>query len=419
MRRKLRVDRAVTTTTFASLHNPNYAKYFAGQGISQTGTWMQSVAMGWLVLELTGSGTWLGLVVALQFAPVLVTGLYAGLLVDRWNKRRVLLVTQSLQAVLAAILGILTVTKRINLAEVLVLAVLLGLANSLDAPARQAFVREMVPAEDLPNAITLNSVLINVARVLGPAAAGILIAGVGLGACFIVNAVSFGAVIIAFLLMNVGHLTPTIPEVRASRQVRDGLKYVRQTPALFVPLLMLAVIGTLTYEFQVILPLLARLTFHAGAKVFGLLTSAMGVGAVVGGLVAARRSSTGILALVRAAVRFGVAVAVAAVMPNIGLELLALVLVGAASIGFLATGNSTLQLVARPEMRGRVMALWTVAFLGTTPVGGPIAGFVAAHAGPRWALALGGAAALVAAAIGTMALRRGAPTGTSLPHDLV
>ena len=411
MRRNIRVDRAVTSTTFAALHNPNYAKYFVGQGISQTGTWMQSVAMGWLVLELTGSGTWLGFVMALQFAPVLVTGLYAGLLVDRWNKRRVLLVTQTLQAGLAAVLGALTVTKRINLPEILVLAVLLGLSNSLDAPARQAFVREMVAVDDLSNAITLNSVLINVARVLGPAAAGILIAGAGLGACFIVNAVSFAAVIVAFLLMNVGKLNPSTPEVRASGQVRDGLKYVRATPALFVPLLMLALIGTLTYEFQVVLPLLARLTFHAGAKVFGLLTSAMGVGAVIGGLVAARRSSTGILALVRAAIRFGVAVTTSALMPNIALELLALVLVGAASIGFLATGNSTLQLVARPEMRGRVMALWTVAFLGSTPVGGPIAGFVAAQAGPRWALALGAGAAFLAALVGKLALRRGAPTG--------
>jgi MFS family permease len=391
-------------TTFAALHNRNYAKYYVGQGVSQTGTWMQSVATGWLVLELTNSGTWLGFVIALQFLPVLIAGPYAGLLVDRWNKRRVLYGTQISQAILALLLGVMSVTHRINLGTVLLLAVLLGFVNAIDAPARQAFLREMVPTEDLRNAITLNSVLINVARVVGPSVAGVLIAYTGVGGCFLVNAASFSAVILAFALMEVSKLHTSVPEPRAPGQVREGLRYVRATPALFIPLLMLALIGTLTYEFQVVLPIVARQTFHADAKVFGLLTSAMGGGAVIGGLVTARRSVTGVAALAKAAGRFGVVTILAAAMPTVTLELAALVLVGAASIGFLATGNATLQLASRPEMRGRVMALWTVAFLGTTPVGGPIAGFVAAHFGARWALALGGTAALVAAGIGFLAL---------------
>ncbi len=367
---------------------------------------MQSVAQSWLVLQLTGSGTQLGLVVALQFLPVLLLGPYGGVVVDRVDKRRLLVATQSVMAGLALALGILTVTGAVTLWEVYLLAAGLGLANVLDNPARQAFVLEMVGPDHLRNAVSLNSVLVNAARAVGPAAAGLLIAGVGVGVCFLANAVSFVAVIASLLAMDPAALHRGRPVAREPGQLAAGLRYVRRTPELAVPLLMMALIGTLAYEFQVVLPLVARVSFHGGAQAYGFLTSAMGIGAVAGGLVAASRSRTGLRPLVTTAAAFGATILFAAAAPTLPVELAALVLVGAGSVAFLATGNSTLQLGSDPAMRGRVMALWAVAFLGSTPVGGPLAGFVASHAGPRWALTMGGLACLTAAALGLATLRR-------------
>ena len=397
-------------STFASLAVPNYRRFFVGQAVSLAGTWMQSVAMAWLVLELTGSATWLGVAVALQTVPVLFLGPYGGVLVDRRDKRRLLVATQSASAVQALLLGVLSVRGEATLAWVLVLSLGLGLVNVLDNPARQAFVREMVPAPYVRNAVTLNSVVVNASRAVGPGVGGVLIATVGVGVCFLVNAASFLAVIVAYLTMDVRALRPSPPEPRAPGQLRQGLTYVRRTPELLVPLVMMAVIGTLTYEFQVSLPALVTDTFHEGATSLGWIVSAMGVGAVVGGLVSASRQTTGTRTLVIAATAFGITTGVTAVAPTVGTAAAALVLVGAASVWFLSVGNATLQLTAAPQMRGRVMALWAVAFLGTTPVGGPVVGWVAQHASPRWALALGAVAALAAAAIGAAALRRHPPT---------
>jgi MFS family permease len=391
--------------TFASLRNPNYLRFFAGQSISLTGTWMQSVAMAWLVLELTHSATWLGLVVALQFVPVLFLGPYAGVVVDRVDKRRLLVGTQVAAAVQALVLAALTISDTVTLAWVLLLSLCLGLINAFDNPGRQAFIREMVDADETRNAVSLNSVLVNVARAVGPAVAGVLIATVGVGACFLVNAVSFSAVIGAYLGMDRRRLHVSAPVARASRQVRDGFRYVARTPQLLFPLLMMAIVGTFTYEFQVVLPAFAVQTFDGGARSYGLITAAMGLGAVIGGLASAGRHATGIAPLVVAATVFGAADLVLAVAPTVEFAALALVAVGAGSVWFLSIGNSTLQMVADPQMRGRVMALWAVAFLGSTPLGGPIVGWVAEHAGPRWALTLGAAAALAAAVLGLVALR--------------
>jgi len=254
---------ALGRQTFAALANPNYRRYFAGQATSLIGTWMQSVAQSWLVLQLTGSGPALGFVVGLQMLPVLVLGPYGGVVADRVDKRRLMVALQSAMGLLALTLGVLTVTGAVRIWHVYLLALLLGLTNAFENPARQSFVLEMVGPADLRNAVTLNSVLVNAARAVGPAVAGILIASVGTGVCFLVNAVSFVAVVYSLVSMNTAVLAPTPPTQRRKGQLREGLRYVRRTPALGVPLLMMALIGALAYEFQVVLPVLARDAFTA------------------------------------------------------------------------------------------------------------------------------------------------------------
>ncbi len=392
--------------TFAALEVRNYRLYLTGQAVSLVGTWMQSIALSWLVFELTGSGTAIGLVVAAQFVPVLVLGAYGGLLADRVAKRRLLIATQSLLALLALVLGLLTVTHVVQLWMVYAVAVALGTTQAADNPARQSFVTEMVGPERVQNAVSLNSVLVNGSRIVGPAIGGGLIATVGVGVCFLVNAGSFVAVIVALALMRADELAPAPPLARGRGQLRDGLRSVRATTGLLVPLMMMALIGTLAYEFPVVLPLLAHRTLHGGAPVFGFLTAAMGTGAVAGGLAVATFGETGLVPLTAAALALGTAIALAALMPTLATELAALVLVGAASISFIATGNSTLQLTSAPAFRGRVMALWTITFLGTTPIGGPIVGAVSEYTSPRLGLALGALSCLAAAALGVVALRR-------------
>ena len=401
--------------TFRSLSNRNYRLFIIGQVISLSGTWMQSVAQAWLVLRLTGSGTALGLVVALQFLPVLLFGPFGGVIADRFPKRRLLLVTQTVAMTQALVLGTLVITGAIELWMVYAMAAVFGLVTAIDNPSRQTFVLEMVGSANLTNAITLNSVVVNAARVVGPALAGVLIAVVGIGICFVLNGASYLAVIGALLLMRTRELNPAPTQERAKGQLRAGFAYVRRTPELLIPLLMMAIIGTLSYEFQVILPLVAERTFGGGAGTYGTMTSAMGVGAVVGGLATAGRAGApGDGALVRAAAMFGVVILLAAVAPFLWLEVVVLVFVGAASINVLATGNTTLQLRSAPELRGRVMALWAVAFLGTTPVGGPIIGYIGEHAGPRVGLAVGGSAALVASFVGWWFLVRRDRDGVAL-----
>jgi len=396
--------------TFESLSVPNYRKFFLGQAISLAGTWMQSVALAWLVLQLTGSATWLGLVIALQTLPILFLGPYAGVLVDRVDKRRLLVGTQTAAAAQALVMGVLTVRGDITTAWVLGLSLALGLVNTLDNPARQSFIREMVSGPLVRNAVTLNSVVVNASRAVGPAIGGVLIATLGVGTCFLVNAASFAAVIVAYLAMDPRALRTAEPTPRAPRQLRDGLSYVRRTRDLFVPLVMMAMVGTLTYEFQVSLPALVTDTFGEGATSLGWITSAMGVGAVVGGLVSASRRATGIRPLVLSSTAFGLSTALTAISPTVQVAAASLLLVGASSVWFLSVGNATLQMTAAPQMRGRVMALWAVAFLGTTPVGGPLIGWIAEHASPRWALGVGAAAALAAAALGARVLRRRTPS---------
>lgn len=401
---------AVARQTFAALANPNYRRYVSGQAVSLIGTWMQSIAQSWLVLQLTGSATALGVVIALQTLPTLVLGPYAGVVADRSDKRRLMIGLQSGMGVLALLLGVLTITGTVALWHVYVLAFLLGMNNCFENPARQSFILEMVGPDDLRNAVSLNSVLVNVARAVGPAIAGIVIALGGIGLCFLLNAVSFVAVVASLARLDVRRLSRSIPTPRAPGQLREGFAYVRRTPELAVPLLMMALVGCLAYEFQVVLPVFAQQTFAGDATTYGFLTAAMGVGAVVGGLYVAARGRTGLNALVVAAALFGVAMLGTALAPNLPVALIGMGLVGAFSVAFLSTGNSTLQLAADPQMRGRVMALWAVAFLGSTPIGGPIAGVVVQYFGSRAGLLLGAAACLLAAALGAV-MARGSRAG--------
>ena len=393
-------------TTFAALSIPNYRRYYGGQAISLTGTWMQMTAQAWLVLSLTHSSTALGVVIALQTLPVLLLGPYGGVIADRVDKRKLMIALQTVMGVQALVLGLLTVTGVVRVWEIAALAAILGFNNAFEAPARQSFMLELVGTEHLRNAVSLNSVLVNVARAIGPAVAGILIATVGDGVCFLANAASFVAVVASLGTMNVSALRPSPPTARARGQLREGFRYIRGRRELAVPLLMMAAVGCLTYEFQVSLPVMASRGLHAGATGFGFMTGAMGAGAVAGGLMVAARGKTGLRPLVAAAWMFGVAVALATLAPSLGLELVALALAGGASISFMATANSTLQLNSAPSMRGRVMSLWFVAFQGSTPIGGPIVGSVMGVLGARAGLGLGAVTCIVVALAGMITLRR-------------
>jgi MFS family permease len=392
--------------TFAALKIPNYRLYFYGQATSLVGTWMQTIAQSFLVLHITHSGFDVGLIVAVQTLPVLLLGPYGGVVADRVDKRRLMIILQSAMGMQALVFGILTLTHVISLWQIAILALLLGLNNTFENPARQTFVLEMVGRKDLRNAVSLNSVLVNAARAVGPAVAGVIIAAGGYGVCFIVNAASFVAVVASLIRMDTSQLSPAEPAPRGKGQLRAGLRYVKGEVGLAVPLAMMAIVGCLAYEFQVTLPVMATGAFHGGSRTYGFMTAAMGVGAVFGGLYVAGRGKTGIVSLTKSAAVFAVVIAAAAVAPNLTLELVALLGVGAASVTFLSKGNSTLQLAAAPQMRGRVMALWAVAFLGSTPIGGPAAGAVSQYVGPRWGLGLAAAASAVAALLGASVIRR-------------
>ena len=398
--------RETSRRTFSSLSVPNYRRYFTGQAISLIGTWMQTTAQAWLVLTLTNSATDLGLVVALQTLPVLLLGPYGGVIADRVDKRRLMIVLQSLMGVQALVLAVLTLTHTVTFIDVCILAVILGLNNCFENPSRQAFVLEMVGPDDLRNAVSLNSTLVNAARAVGPAVAGLLIATVGTGWCFAINAVSFVAVVTSLVTMDRGQLQPAPPKARGKGQLREGFRYVAHEPQLAIPLLMMGLVGMLAYEFQVTLPVAAKQVFHGGAEVYGVMTAAMGIGAVVGGLMTAARGKTGLRAMVLASFVFGVVILFASLAPLLAIEFVALALVGYASVSFLSMGNSTLQLATDPQMRGRVMALWSVAFLGSTPIGGPAIGWVTEHAGARVGLGVGAVSCFVAAGLGAFAIRR-------------
>ena len=390
----------------SSLRQRNYRLFFFGQLVSVAGTWMQTVAQSFVVLDLTHSGTQLGLTTAARFLPMFLFGPVGGVFADRMDKRRVLYLTQTLSGLLAAAFAVLVGTGSLRLWAVYLLALALGFVNVFDNPARQAFISEMVTADELANAVTLNSVAMNMARVFGAALGGVIAAAIGLALCFAVNALSFGAVLISLAAMRGSELFPAVRVPRRKRQVRAGLRYVGSTPELLIPLIMIAVIGTLAWEFQVSLPLMANKVFGGGAAAYGVMASVMGIGAVVGGLISAARPRPRARALCLAAVGWGIAILAAAAAPTLPLELTALVFVGYGSITFNSRAKTTLQLAAEPTMRGRVMALWALAWLGSTPIGGPIVGWVGQEAGARWSLVIGGLPTLICGILALPALAR-------------
>lgn len=397
--------------TFRSLRNRNYRLYFTAQTVSMSGTWLQSVALSWLVLDLTESALALSVVVALLFGPTLLLGPWGGVLADRVDKRWLMIVTQSSSGVFALALGIVTAAGVVELWMVGALALLTGVALALDMPARQSFVIEMVGEDDVANAVGLNAVIVNASRIVGPALAGLIITlpadvRTGIAASFFVNAASFLVVITGLLLMRVDELRPAPLSSRGPGQLRAGLRHAWEALPLRVPLLMMAVVSTLGYNFSVLLPLLAQRVYERGAGSYSALSVAMGVGALLGALLAAGRARPSRRLLVGSTLAFGLFSLAVAAAPGFTSGLLLLLPMGASAVLFISTTNAMLQLNAAPVMRGRVMALWAMLFLGSTPIGAPIAGLLVRGFGVRWAIAFGGLATLAAGVGGALALRR-------------
>jgi MFS family permease len=397
---------AALRRSFDSLHLPNYRRYFIGQIVSLSGNWMQTVAELWLVLSLTGSGVAVGLTTALQFLPILLFGAWGGLLADRFAKRRLLILTQALMALPALVLFGLASAGVVTAPMIYALVFARGAVNAVDNPTRQSFVIEIVGTSRVVNAVSLNSVLVHSARIIGPALAGLLIATVGVEPCFAINAATFGVMIAALWRMNPRSLRPAPQVPREPGAVRSALRHVAATPRLAVPLALMALVGTLGYNFQTVLPLLARFSFGGGAPVYAALVSAMAVGSVAGALATGARGHTSASVIAGAALAFGVLSLLAAGAPSLVLELPVLALLGAATVTFAASINSYLQLEVRPDMRGRVMALYSIVFLGSTPIGGPISGWLSEAFDPRLALVLAGISGLSAAWAARTALAR-------------
>ena len=382
--------------TFRSLSNHNYRLYAAGGIVSNTGTWMQRVAQDWLILQLTNNnGTALGITTGLQFLPILLLSPYAGLVADRFPKRRLLQVTQLMMAGPAALLGILAVTGVVQTWHVYVLAFIFGIGTAFDAPARQSFVSEIVEHDDLPNAVGLNSASFNVARIVGPAIAGLMIAALGGGAeatgwVIGINALSYGAVIFGLQRMRADQLDTPVPAAREKGMIRDGLRYVRGRPDLMLILAIVFFTGTFGLNFQMTSALMATEVFHKGATEYGILGSVMAIGSLSGALLAARRGQPRHRVVVLGALGFGAAEIVAGLMPTYLTFLLWLPILGITAMTMITSANTTMQLTVSPLIRGRVMALYMMIFMGGTPIGSPIIGWLGETFGARWTLLAGG-----------------------------
>ena len=401
-------DPAAKSSMFSSLKIRNYRLFFIGQVVSNTGTWMQRIAQDWLVLSLTGSSAAVGITTALQFLPMLLFGLYGGVLVDRLPKRPTLLVTQSAMALTGLALAFLTISGHVQVWHVYVAAFAVGLATVVDNPARQSFVSEMVGPEQLQNAVSLNSANFQSARLVGPAVAGVMITGVGTGWAFLFNGLSFVAPLASLLLMRNRDLHSVQRAPRGKGQLREGLHYVAGRPDLIWPIVLVGFIGTFGFNFPVWLSAYADDIFHAGAGAYSLFNTLMAVGSLIGALLAARRGTTRLRVLIAAAAAFGLLEVVAAVAPSYWLFALLMIPIGIFGLTVNVTANTAVQMGTDPAMRGRVMALFMMVFMGGTPVGAPIVGWITDAYGPRVSFALGGViAALAAATIGVILARIG------------
>ncbi|MFR9800191.1 MFS transporter [Streptomyces sp. MS06] len=391
---------------FSSLRVRNYRLFFLGQVVSNTGTWMQRIAQDWLVLSLTGSATAVGVTTALQFLPMLLFGLYGGVLVDRLPKRRTLLVTQSAMALTGLALAFLTLTGQVEVWHVYLVAFLVGLATVVDNPARQSFVTEMVGRDQLQNAVSLNSANFQSARLVGPAVAGLLITGVGTGWAFLLNGLSFLAPIAGLLLMRARELHAVRRAPRGKGQLREGLRYVAGRPELIWTIALVGFIGTFGFNFPVYLSAFADDVFHAGAGSYSLFNTLMAIGSLAGALLAARRGTSRLRVLTGAALLFGAAELVASIAPSLWLFAALMVPLGMFGMTVNVTANTGVQMATDPAMRGRVMALYMMVFMGGTPVGAPIAGWITDTYGVRAGLAVGGAISAAAAVLIALVLAR-------------
>jgi MFS family permease len=398
--------RSFASTTFRSLQIRNYRYYFWGQGVSLCGTWMQTIALSWLVLDLShNSGFAIGLVLALQFLPTLLFGAWGGVIADRFDKRMVLVASQGFQAVMAGLLAALALSGVVELWMVYVITFVFGFGQAFDNPARASLAPELVPPELIANAVGLNSMLFNLARMLGPAVAGALIVAIGTGYCFLFNAISFVAVIGALLAMHPGELRRSVPVARGKGQIREGMRYIWHEPILRSNLLLMVVVGTLAVNFPVTFPLLARVTFGGNADTYGVMVVVMGVGALVGSVIVARRVRPTQRFVFFSCLLFGGSMTIAALAPTLGVFFALIVVLGVGQMTLMGANNAIIQLESDPQMRGRVMAAYTIAVLGTTPIGAPLIGWISSVTNPRVGFALGGIATVVAGTVFVADLR--------------
>lgn len=403
------------STTFRSLRHRNARLYFVGLVVSNVGTWLQATATAWLVLELTDSGTALGVAVACQFLPMLLLGAWAGVLADRLDRRRLVFATQAAMAAQALVLGLLDLAGLATIGVVYALAVVLGVLSAIDNPARRSFVTELVEPDELSNAMSLNTAVMTGSRVAGPALAGVLIKAVGTGWCFVLNGVSFVAVLLAIVLMDRARIHRTPPAPHRKGQVREGLRYAWANPNLRLALVTLLVVSTFSFNYQVTLPLLVEREFDGGAGLFGLLMSVTSLGSVLGSLLTARRVTVSVRYFLVSLGVLGGSMLALALSPVVAVAFALSVPMGAGGAAFIASSSGLLLVASRPDMRGRMLALQATAFLGSTPIGGPAIGWVGQTFGARWSLVVGASAALVTLAVAApVAVRSRAARAASL-----
>jgi MFS family permease len=393
-------------TTFRSLNIRNFRLFFIGQLISQTGTWLTTIAQTLLVLHLTNSGVAIGGLVACQFGPVLFLGAWAGVVADRHDKRKLLLLTQTLEMLQSCALAILAFLPHPSLIGLYAVASAGAFMLAFDNPARRSFVPEIVPRDNVQNAATLNSAIMTSARIFGPALGGLLVVTLGYGWCFSIDAASYLAVLVALFMMRPSEFTRGPVVARAKGQIRAGLRYTRRMPDLFVPLVMLTVVGTLTFNFAVVIPLFVEHTLKGNDTTYTLLYSVLSIGSLAGALVASYQRIIEVRHVAIAAFAFGIAMCVFALAPSLAFAFPIAILVGLTSVGFLTTGSAIVQVRSDPDMRGRVLALQSIVMIGSTPIGGPILGYICDTFGARVGIAIGAAAALGAGAWGLLVVRR-------------
>ncbi len=403
---RLQVEGSARSRVFRSLRHRNARLYFLGLVVSNVGTWLQATALAWLVLRLTGSGTALGIVTALQFLPMLLFGAWGGAIADRVDRRRLLYLTQSLAAVQAIVLGAAVLGGWVTIGLVYALTAALGLVNAVDTPVRRSFIGDLVEHDELANAMSLNTAVMTGSRVVGPALAGILIDVVGTGWCFVANGVSFAALLFALAAIDRSAVHRVPPVARARGQVLAGLHYVRSQPVLRLTMLTLLVVSIFTFNYQVTLPLLVERVFGGGAGAFGALLAITSAGSLIGSFVTASRPDATVRFMLGSLGVLAVFVGLLALAPNLPIAIVLGVPMGAGGAAFVACTSGLLVANTAPELRGRVLALQSIAFLGSTPIGGPLLGWIGEEVGARWALAVGAIVALGTLVVAGLAARR-------------